>query len=173
VAVTFNSSSTIFGEPSLFKSVIVINTNKWELIGDYYELPGGIQIVYQIPEKGQVSGVLFLAHGCSHSATDWWPKSEFCQPCIGLPIERSIVQRALNSGMAVIAVSSSNRQNKCWVQNNDLLPVSKALQFLFEKIRIHAGTRPPLYLLGVSSGGSFVGYLAQKMTDLNVAALCV
>ena len=53
-----------------------------------------IELVYQTPErvlnKSSVA-LLFLAHGCSHSATDFFDKSVGCARCIGLPIERRIV----------------------------------------------------------------------------------
>lgn len=39
------------------------------------------EIVWQIPTP--VRAVLLLAHGCSHSAIDFFPKSSRCPTCIG------------------------------------------------------------------------------------------
>ena len=53
-----------------------------------------IELVYQTPERALNKtsvALLFLAHGCSHSATDFFDKGPLCKKCIGLPIERHIV----------------------------------------------------------------------------------
>ena len=51
-----------------------------------------VEYVYQIPtSSAKPKGVVFLAHGCQHSSTDFWPKSDTCSSCIGLPVERAIV----------------------------------------------------------------------------------
>lgn len=148
-----------------------------EAYGTYVELGEGIQIVYQIPMNiTSVVGVLLVAHGCSHSATDWWKMSDKCQKCIGLPVERSIVKMAVQSGMAVIALSSNNRGNKCWIYEHDRMRAIKAIRYMYDKIStLTEENRVPLYLLGVSSGGSFVGTFAQdaKFTGLLISAICV
>ena len=145
--------------------------------GIYVELEGGIQLIYEIPKSNKaLTGVLFVAHGCSHSATDWWPKSQNCSSCIGLPIEQSIVRMALERNMAVVAVTSSNRQHKCWVLKSDKAPVIAAIKYVYQKAGIVAETASvPLYLLGASSGGSFVGSFAQeaKSEGMIVSAICV
>ena len=96
-----------------------------DLNGDY-ELFGSehIEYVFQKPQSSssqQINGVIFLAHGCSHSATDWWPKSELCSKCIGLPIEISIVKEALKRNYFVISMSSTDRNHKCW-NHHDMTP---------------------------------------------------
>ena len=68
----------------------------------------------------QTSGLLILLHGCSHSATDFWPAGEHCEDCIGLPVEKTIVAKTLSEGLAVVAMSSSNREHagsppKTWI----------------------------------------------------------
>mmetsp|Transcript_6967 Transcript_6967/g.7084 ORF Transcript_6967/g.7084 Transcript_6967/m.7084 type:complete len:117 (-) Transcript_6967:1044-1394(-) len=87
--------------------------------GTYTVLEGGenIQLVYQIPPI--INGILFVAHGCSHAGTDWFPKSKYCLKCIGLPVELSIVQKALENDIAVLAVSAADSQHKCWVPRED------------------------------------------------------
>lgn len=145
--------------------------------GVYVELEGGVQLVYQVPKSSEaLTGVLFVAHGCSHSATDWWPKSQNCSACIGLPVEGSIVRMALERNMAVVAVTSSNRQHKCWVMKSDKVPVINAIKYVYQKAGIIAETASvPLYLYGASNGGSFVGTFAQeaKFEGLVVSAICV
>lgn len=42
----------------------------------------GQEALWQLPE-GPAKGLLFLAHGCSHSATDFWERSEACPNCLG------------------------------------------------------------------------------------------
>jgi hypothetical protein len=47
---------------------------------------------------------------------------------------------------------------------------------MYQKVNTSQGTKPPpLYLLGASSGGAFVGLLAQdaKGQDITVSAICV
>ncbi len=90
-------------------------THTKPLIGQYLALEG-IEAVYQLPSSSDsIEGVLFVAHGCSHSATDWWPKSTACMKCTGLPVEMNIVREAIYAHkFAVIAVNSMNRVHKCW-----------------------------------------------------------
>ena len=81
-----------------------------ELKGTYERIDDEkIEMVYQLPSGGVVKGVLAVFHGCSHRATDWFPKSDSCKKCIGLPVERVIAKSALDSGLAVLALSSSNK----------------------------------------------------------------
>ena len=145
--------------------------------GLYAELDDGIQIVYQIPTNAKnLSGVLIVAHGCSHSATDWWRKSITCPTCIGLPLEQGIIRMAIHKNMAVMAISSIDRVNKCWVYKHDRMRVIKAIRYIYTKITTSVdGSKVPLYLFGVSSGGSFVGTFAQeaKSARLQVSAICV
>lgn len=122
------------------------------------------ETVYQIPEK-PLKGVVFFAHGCSHSALDLWPPSIKCPKCIGLPIEMSTAESALANNYAVIAISSINRQTKCW-SSQDVSRVQKVIHNFYETvlniISPEAHKHIPLHLVGVSSGGSFVGAVAQS-----------
>lgn len=165
------------------------------LIGTYERIDDEkIEMVYQLP-SGVVKGVLTVFHGCSHRATDWFPKSESCKKCIGLPVERVIAKKALDNGLAVLALSSSNKEHKCWSPHSDTMPVARAIKHFYTVIlstkqgpasvvnTAGAGSSvyvvekmsPPLFLLGASSGGSFVGNFAAEGKSLNVlvSALCV
>jgi hypothetical protein len=80
----------------------------------FYELAptSNSEMVWQSPERagfGQSVAVLFMAHGCSHAATDFFDKSKDCADCIGLPVERRLVLAALQKGFFVVAVSSNDR----------------------------------------------------------------
>jgi len=71
-----------------------------------------LEVLWELPPAPL--GVLFLAHGCSHSGSDFWPKSGRCMHCLGLPEEMRVRQAALRRGYAVVAVSSHNRETMCW-----------------------------------------------------------
>jgi hypothetical protein len=118
-----------------------------------------------------VKGLLFLAHGCHHSHTDWFAKtSPECEECLGLPEEIAIVETALDLGLVAIAMSSSDRNSKCW-KKYDTTPVALVLNELsarFSQAEALATSSPtvprlPLYAFGASSGGSFVSSLAGPL----------
>ena len=105
-------------------------------------------------------------------ATDWWSHSPSCPQCIGLPVEREIVLEALRQDILPVALSSSNRAHKCWTGRD--IPVASRLITHIYTHYLHSDYSIPLYLLGASSGGSFVGMLAQsKSTKPKVSAICV
>jgi hypothetical protein len=144
-----------------------------ELQGILHTSADAIEFIYQLPPAAHakwaagnakeaaldVKGILFLAHGCSHSGTDWWPKSSTCSSCTGLPVERSIVGAALQRGFLTVAQSSHNRNHKCWSEP-DLARVERTLSWLEEQFSLAPST--PIHLLGASSGGNFVGRFAVK-----------
>lgn len=143
------------------------------LVGYYETLISSrnVEFVWQNPIKNVV-GVVFLAHGCSHSATDWWPKSPSCTNCIGLPVEQSIVKSILNQNFVAVASSSVDRSSKCW-SHEDIDYVSQVIKFIYKanNISVHV----PLYALGVSSGGYFVSLFSSEAprNGLKVSAICV
>lgn len=50
-----------------------------------------------------------------HAGSDFWPASEHCSHCLGLPEELAVRHTALRRGYAVVAVSSYDRKgSKCW-----------------------------------------------------------
>lgn len=106
---------------------------------------------YQIPDNPV--GLVFLAHGCAHSASDFWPTSEACPECRGLPMEVAHTKQALARGYAVLAVNSADRDIKCFVWWNDNIDVAAILNEFRAR---HGLAGKPLYAVGVSSGGAFV-----------------
>lgn len=146
-------------------------THTKPLIGQYLALEG-IEAVYQLPSSSDsIEGVLFVAHGCSHSATDWWPKSTACMKCTGLPVEMNIVREAIYSHkFAVIAVSSMNRVHKCW-NSKDIPRVQEIIKYFYSSII--PGKNVSFHALGASSGGSFVGFLSQNKFEIPIASACI
>jgi len=129
------------------------------------------QQVYQTPEqvhKRASVAVLFLAHGCSHAATDFFDKGTQCARCIGLPIERRIVRESLKRGYTVVAISSIDREgSKCWHPDFDAPRISRGLEFVAETARLG---RLPIVALGASSGGRMVHELAASDLPESLAA---
>lgn len=122
-----------------------------------YVKEDSLEFVYEnLLEGRKVNGLVFLAHGCSHSGTDWWDKSTSCPECIGLPEEKRIVARLVQEGYIPIAVSSQDRLgSRCWAET-DITPVTKAIKIVREKLNLPT---QPLFAFGASSGGTFVSRL--------------
>ena len=119
-----------------------------ELAGTRTLVENDIEVVYQAPASTP-RGVLLILHGCSHRATDAWPKSDKCPECTGLPIETRVVAEALARNWAVAAVTSHNRRSGCWSQR-DIDRIAKATGY----VRRVTNAGPATVSLGPSSGGS-------------------
>lgn len=143
--------------------------------GKYELFDTDIETVWQKPEApAATKGVVLIAHGCHHGAIDFWPKSESCPNCIGLPEEMNITLHSLLRGYAVFAVSSYDRLgHRCWQMpftskdpaatgdpTNDFVRVKSALTQWLSRERLSG---LPLLALGGSSGGAFVLHLAAHM----------
>ena len=133
-------------------------TSLW---GTWLRNEAGVEIVYQVPTGGASRGIVFFAHGCSHSSIDWWPKTKECPTCIGLPVERALVTAALKRGYVAVAQSSQNRKHRCW-SDADMPHALATLKWIMSHLKLPVATTP-VHLLGASSGGGFVGRLALKM----------
>ena len=123
-------------------------TAAMELAGIRALVDDEIEVVYQAPASTP-RGVLLILHGCSHRATDAWPKSDACPECTGLPIETRVVASALARNWAVAAVTSHNRRSGCWSQR-DVDRIAKATGY----VRRITNAGPATVSLGASSGGS-------------------
>jgi hypothetical protein len=115
----------------------------------------GTEVIYQIPSSSKA--VLFVAHGCSLHAYDFWDKSPYCTHCTGLPEDRLFVLRALKLNMAVITISSLG---KCWSYQREMENVQWIIQHW---VHINKLENLPKFAMGASSGGYFVSSLATKM----------
>eukprot|EP00416_Gambierdiscus_australes_P025496 CAMPEP_0171066192 /NCGR_PEP_ID=MMETSP0766_2-20121228/7280_1 /TAXON_ID=439317 /ORGANISM="Gambierdiscus australes, Strain CAWD 149" /LENGTH=339 /DNA_ID=CAMNT_0011522347 /DNA_START=48 /DNA_END=1067 /DNA_ORIENTATION=+ len=146
----------------------------YERVGD-----GDIEVLWQRPLGEIVKGLLFVAHGCNHQATDFFThigkdgwelpgcKSSNFGTCLGLPEERQLVQTARKRGYLVVAVSSGF--STCW-SFHDTQRVERALRHVLEKEGLSPNSTPVL-ATGASSGGSFMGPLAEGA--LRVQLRCV
>ncbi|CAN8071991.1 unnamed protein product [Agarophyton chilense] len=134
------------------------------LNGIRQETSDGTELVFQ--KVSNPRGTILLLHGCSHSATDWFPPSAFCRECIGLPEEMKIVYQSLLRGYSVLAVSSTNRKRKCWHTHPearlgmDYKRIDSALNAAKE-LTVYDAARP-LFAVGVSSGGLFASSLPLR-----------
>merc|ERR1719161_2146411 len=55
-----------------------------------------IEVIWEAPGAAP-RGIFFAAHGCQHSAGDfWWSSDDTCSGCLGLPEELRIVKAALS-----------------------------------------------------------------------------
>jgi len=135
----------------------------------HIETISGLEVMWQaLPPARQRSGtrgLLLLFHGCNHQAGDFFD----CDECLGLPEERAIVHEARSdaNGYVVAAVSSSDRgMSRCWSKGADLAPVVAIVEALRKDGKV-PGLRPglPVFGLGASSGGGFVGALAAAVTS--------
>jgi len=161
---------TVQGE---LKTVVGLSCNNKQLIG-HYEILENTEFVWQLPSSS-IKGLVFLAHGCAHSSTDFWPlNSESCAKCIGLPVERAIVSEILCRGYIPLAISSSNREHKCW-EEKDIERVARVIRFICDKLRLPSDDTIPIYAIGASSGGSFVASFGAeaKKFGLKVRAIAV
>jgi len=123
---------------------------------------GGVELVYQAPERPR--GVFLVLHGCSHRATDAWPRSAGCDDCVGLPIETRVVGAALGRGWAVAAISSKDRHSGCWGRG-DRERIAAATKWVRER----TGAGPATVALGASSGGAAACYVPG--VDASVAQI--
>ena len=117
-----------------------------------------IELVWQRPrrpEGARPKGIVFLAHGCHHAAVDFFPASDRCVQCAGLPEESRVAAKALTRGYVIAAVSS---EKACWNTQGDARRVAAALQ----RVRRRNPDLPrdaPVFAFGASSGGAFVAAL--------------
>jgi hypothetical protein len=142
------------------------------LVGIYGIHEGNIEYVYQVPNGGKPKGIIFFAHGCKHSARDWWPASNSCPKCKALPVELSLVDEAISRNYAAIALSSENQEHHCWTED-DVPRFSSLMTYFYRHILKDTTFTKPLHMLGASSGGSFVGLFASSsVPKLPIVSVC-
>jgi hypothetical protein len=148
--------------------IVQIYAQSLNELNGIYGVYNDVEFIYQYPKSNHIKGVVFLAHGCIHTVADWWPRRTGCPSCNGLPMEMSIVNEALNRGYIPLAVE--NIRHACWFEND----LSRSIDLIHHFYKNILKEKVPLYLLGASSGGNFIGMLAQR-SDLKpaVSAMCV
>uniref|UniRef100_A0ACD5VZD4 Uncharacterized protein n=1 Tax=Avena sativa TaxID=4498 RepID=A0ACD5VZD4_AVESA len=118
---------------------------------------GGARAIWELP-AAPARAVLFVAHGCSCSPENFWPPSQRCPGCVGLPEDVAITAGALRRRFAVLAVSSAG---ECWSLGHEVGAAKRAIQSWTAKNGLGD---LPVAALGASSGGYFVSRLAAEMS---------
>ncbi|KAL1555709.1 hypothetical protein AAHA92_11416 [Salvia divinorum] len=127
------------------------------------ELRNGTDLIWQIPDSPKA--VLFLAHGCSGRAANFWDRSPKCPDCVGLPEERLIVLHALARNFAVFAISS---KGVCWSLGEERGVVKSMIRWWISEKKMD---KLPIYAMGASSGGYFVSALAAEFQFRAIALM--
>ncbi|KAH6785433.1 secretion-regulating guanine nucleotide exchange factor [Perilla frutescens var. hirtella] len=146
-----------------------LNNQKWNIFDSLVrldpsvELRNGTDLIWQIPDSPKA--VLFLAHGCSGRAANFWDKSPKCPNCVGLPEERLIVLHALARKFAVLAISS---KGVCWSLGEERWVVKSMIQWWISEKKLD---KLPIFAMGASSGGYFVSALAAEMQFRGIALM--
>lgn len=116
------------------------------------------EVVWEPPPL-KAAGIVFLFHGCQHSAGDFWEAGPGCPNCLGLPEERAIVASAHENSYVAVAISSWDRlHSRCW-RLQDVQPSLVVVDTMRKRLGLD---RTPAFALGASSGGGFTGMLASR-----------
>ncbi|KAG6419422.1 hypothetical protein SASPL_121644 [Salvia splendens] len=127
------------------------------------ESPVFFALLILIPDSPK--GVVFLAHGCSGRAANFWDKSPKCPNCVGLPEERLIVLHALARKFAVFAILS---KGVCWSLGEERGIVKSMIRWWISEQMLD---KLPVYAMGASSGGYFVSALATEFQFQAIAVM--
>jgi len=131
------------------------------------------EVFWQLPHQEEAPvGVLFIAHGCNHQASDLFSQRgndgwEFpgcaasgLHRCLGLPEERRLVRMARQRGFLVVGVSGGSGVKSCWDLEGDPQRVKDALDHVLAEEKLPVNSL--IYATGASSGGAFMGALARS-----------
>lgn len=147
----------------------------------YAKVNGSIETLWQPPRGSDVKGILFVAHGCKHQATDFFygsslvygastgPKDPLtldCSTsnygsCLALPEERQLVEEARGRGLYVVAVSGGSGTQSCWDLDHDSPRVKQALDHVIAQEGLPSNIH--IFATGASSGGALMGPLALEL----------
>lgn len=136
------------------------------------EVVDGREMYWEKPSDMRTAkGIIMFFHGCAHSAKDWFPKSQSCPACLGLPMEMSLIKQSLSHGYVVSVINS---MSGCWGVHSDKDYVLLAAQRLYSTLQV-TNRRFPLFFFGVSNGGSFCFHMTEQAEELaiKVTALAV
>lgn len=158
-----NINTSINANQSLNNS----NNNNIVTLNGIYRKVNQTEYVYQLPTQTP-KGIFILLHGCNHAGTDFFPKSKSCEQCIGLPVEVHITKEVLSRNMIPLALTSANRDHKCWSQEDNFENLSNIIAD-FIKLYLPSNLAIPIYYFGASSGGSYAGMLSQYGRQYNLA----
>lgn len=118
------------------------------------------EIVYSLPSNtNDIKGIALLLHACGHGGRNFFSRSESCDTCNGLSEEMRITRILQSKSLAVLAVTSSNRKDGCW-RDEDADHIKNTLELF--KASHHIEQTIPVLALGTSSGGIFAAQLAVR-----------
>ncbi|OMO60802.1 hypothetical protein COLO4_33735 [Corchorus olitorius] len=129
------------------------------------EFRNGTDLIWQIPDSPKA--VIFLAHGCTGRAANFWDRSSKCPKCVGWPEERLITLHALARKYAVLTVSSAG---ECWTFDKEKLIVEDIIRWWVKRQKLE---KLPLVALGASSGGYFVSALANDLKFSSITLMII
>ena len=114
---------------------------------------GNREIFYEIPtDMNKAVGLLIVLPGCGHNAKDWWLPSD-CSSCIGLPVEVSMMKKFVKRNYITAVLSP---KGQCFSPAEDMYYLTAAIDFMKKTLAI--SDKFPVYLYGISGGGSFARY---------------
>ena len=117
---------------------------------------GGTELFYMLP-KTAARGVLMFFHGCNHGGQDLFE----------LPEDRIVALAALNRGLAVLSMTSKNRDSGCWNSKDvDALESNNVVDKWMSSVELPPNL--PRMGMGASSGGAFLfkSYKALKFKSM-------
>eukprot|EP00887_Chlorella_sp_A99_P002410 scaffold10.g2410.t1 len=142
-------------------------TDGAELVPNKGDINGSHTFYWRSPEnvgtQPEPLGTLVLLHRCGGNGGDFWPRSDGCPECRGLPEELAMTKQALARGYAFISVDSKDRSSGPGSNiKEDGGPVATAIKRVTEK-EVPQQTGLPIYAMGASAGGSLAMQLARVM----------
>jgi len=115
----------------------------------YERIDGSIETMWQLPKGGvPVKGIVFAAHGCQHQGTDFFAdtghdgwelsacKGSNFRRCLGLPVERALVEQVRRRGYVALSVSGGSGRKSCWDMVGDVARVEKAIRHVISVERL-------------------------------------
>ena len=117
---------------------------------------GNTELFYKFP-NGICKGILIFFHGCNHGGQD----------AFYLPEDRLVLKAALERGLAVVSISSTNRKSGCWSKTEDLADLGKVFDIWLKKV--HLLKSLPRIGMGASSGGGIL-FSAYKILKFKALA---
>jgi hypothetical protein len=123
----------------------------------YMELQN-TDVYYQIPQQRQPQGILIFFHGCNHDGGDLFL----------LPEDRLVAKAALDRNLALLSITSIDRESGCWT-NLDVTNVPIIVQEWLSTTGLSNRSLPRIGM-GASSGGSFLFHIYKQLQLKSMAS---
>jgi hypothetical protein len=116
-------------------------------------------VYYKIPQQQQPHGVLIFFHGCNHDGRDLFL----------LPEDRLVVKAALDRNLAVLSITSKDRETGCW-SDLDVTNVRIIVKEWLSATGLSNRYNLPRIGMGASSGGSFLFRVYGEIQLISMAS---